>query len=129
MAMSFIQMAEEAMAGVDGISAEQAQQLLKEDSNALLIDVRDAADIAPTGVPAGGTNISLGMLPIRADRQLPKDWRDTRLQDRSSPIITTCFAGMMSAIGAKLLKDMGFTNVRYMEGGMDAWNEAGLPTD
>jgi rhodanese-related sulfurtransferase len=129
MAMSFIQMAEGAMAEVDGISAEQAQQRLKEDSKALLIDVRDAADIPSTGVPAGGTNISLGMLPIRADRELPEEWIDTRLQDRSCQIITTCFAGMMSAIGAKLLKDMGFTNVCYMEGGMDAWNEAGLPTD
>ncbi len=129
MAMSFIQMAEEAIAEVDGISAEQAQQRLKEDSKALLIDVRDAADIPSTGVPAGGVNISLGMLPIRADRELPKEWVDTRLQDRSCQIITTCFAGMMSAMGAKLLKDMGFTNVCYMEGGMDAWNAAGLPTD
>ena len=129
MAMSFIQMAEEAMAEVDGISAEQVQQRLKEDSNALLIDVRDAADIPSTGVPAGGANISLGMLPIRADRELPEEWLDARLQDRSCQIITTCFAGMMSAIGAKLLKDMGFTDVSYMEGGMDAWNEAGLPTD
>ena len=129
MAMSFIQMAEEAMAEVDGISAEQVQQRLKEDSNALLIDVRDAADVPSTGVPAGGVNISLGMLPIRADRELPEEWIDTRLQDRSCQIITTCFAGMMSAMGAKVLKDMGFTNVCYMEGGMDAWKEAGLPTD
>ncbi len=129
MAMSFTQMAEEAQAEVDGISAEQAQQRLKEDSNALLIDVRDAADIPATGVPAGGVNISLGMLPIRADRELPEEWLDKRLQDRSCQIITTCFAGMMSAMGAKVLKDMGFTNVCYMEGGMDAWNEAGLPAD
>ena len=129
MAMSFTQMAEEAQAEVDGISAEQAQQRLKEDSNALLIDVRDAADIPATGVPAGGVNISLGMLPIRADRELPEEWLDKRLQDRSCQIITTCFAGMMSAMGAKILKDMGFTNVCYMEGGMDAWNEAGLPAD
>jgi len=129
MATSFIQMAEKAMAEVDGISAEQAQQRLKEDSNALLIDVRDAADIPSTGVPAGGANISLGMLPIRADRELPQEWLDTRLQDRSCQIITTCFAGMMSAMGAKVLKDMGFTNVCYMEGGMDAWKEADLPTD
>ena len=129
MAMSFIQMAVKAQSEVDGISAEQAQQRLKEDSNALLVDVRDAADIPSTGVPAGGVNISLGMLPIRADRELPEEWLDKRLQDRSCQIITTCFAGMMSAMGAKVLKDMGFTNVCYMEGGMDAWNEAGLPTD
>ncbi len=129
MAMSFIRMAEEAMAEVDGISPEDAYRQLKEDSEALLIDVRDAADIPETGVPAGGANISLGMLPIRADLELPEDWRDSRLQDRSRPIITTCPAGMNAARGAKLLKDMGFTNVCYMEGGMGAWNKAGLSPD
>jgi len=129
MALSFIQMAEEAQGEVEGISAEQVHQRLLEDSSALLIDVRDAADVPSTGVPAGGVNISLGMLPIRADRELPEEWIDARLQDRSCQIITTCFAGMMSAMGAKVLKDMGFTNVCYMEGGMDAWKEADLPND
>ncbi len=129
MAMSFMQMAEEAMAQVDGISAEEAQQQLQQNANALLIDVRDAADIPSTGVPAGGANISLGMLPVRADLELPEDWRDPRLQDRSRQIITTCPLGPNGARAAKLLKDMGFTNVSYMEGGMDAWNKAELPTD
>ena len=129
MATSFMQMAEEAMAQVDGISAEEAQQQLQQDANALLIDVRDAADIPSTGVPAGGANISLGMLPVRADLELPEDWRDPRLQDRSRQIITTCPLGPNGARAAKLLEDMGFTNVSYMEGGMDAWNKAELPTD
>ena len=129
MAMSFMQMAEEAMAEVDGISAEAAHRQLSENSEALLIDVRDAADIPSTGVPAGGANISLGMLPVRADPELPEDWRNTRLQDRSRQIITTCPLGPNGARGAKLLKDMGFTNVCYMEGGMDAWNRASLPAD
>ena len=129
MAMSFMQMAEEAMAEVDGIDAEAAQRQLQEDSKALLIDVRDAADIPSTGVPAGGANISLGMLPVRADQELPEDWRDARLQDRSRRIITTCPLGPNGARGAKLLQDMGFTNVAYMEGGMDAWSKANLPDD
>jgi len=129
MAMSFMQMAEEAMAEVDGIDAEAAQRQLQEDSEALLIDVRDAADIPSTGVPAGGANISLGMLPVRADQELPEDWRDARLQDRSRRIITTCPLGPNGARGAKLLQDMGFTNVAYMEGGMDAWSKANLPDD
>jgi rhodanese-related sulfurtransferase len=129
MTMSFMQMAEEAMSDVDGLSAEEAHRQLSEDSEALLIDVRDAADIPSTGVPAGGANISLGMLPVRADLELPEDWRDSKLQDRSRRIITTCPRGMNGARGAKLLKDMGFTNVSYMEGGMAAWSKAGLPTD
>ena len=117
------------MAQVEGISAEEVQQRLKQDSNALLVDVRDAAEIPSTGLATGGLNISLGMLPVRADLELPEEKRDARLQDRSRQIITTCQVGPNGAIGAKLLNDMGFTSVCYLEGGMEAWKAAGLPTE
>ncbi len=129
MAMSFMQIAEEAMAQVEGISAAEVQQRMKQDPNALLVDVRDAADIQSTGLATGGLNISLGMLPVRADLELPEDWREPRLQDRSLPVITACQLGPNGAIGAKILKDMGFSNVSYLEGGMEAWKAADLPTD
>ncbi len=129
MAMSFMQIAEEAMAQVEGISAAEAQQRMEQEPNALLVDVRDAADIPSTGLATGGLNISLGMLPVRADLELPEDWREPRLQDRSLPVITACQLGPNGAIGAKILKDMGFANVSYLEGGMEAWKAAGLPTD
>jgi len=129
MAKSFMQIAKEAMAQVEGISAEVAQQRLKQDPNALLVDLRDAAEIPSTGLATGGLNISLGMLPVRADLELPEDKRDARLQDRSRQIITACQLGPNGAIGAKLLKDMGFTRVCYLEGGMEAWKAAGLPTE
>jgi len=129
MAMSFMQIAEEAMAQVEGINAAEVQQRMKQEPNALLVDVRDAADIPSTGLATGGLNISLGMLPVRADLELPEDWREPRLQDRSLPVITACQLGPNGAIGAKILKDMGFTNVGYLEGGMEAWKAAGLPTD
>ena len=129
MAMSFMQIAEEAMAQVEGISAAEVQKRMKQDPNALLVDVRDAADIPSTGLATGGLNISLGMLPVRADLELPEEWREPRLQDRSLPVITACQLGPNGAIGAKILKDMGFTNVSYLEGGMEAWKAADLPTD
>ncbi len=129
MAMSFMQIAEEAMAQVEGISAAEVQQRMNQEPNALLVDVRDAADIPSTGLATGGLNISLGMLPVRADLELPEDWREPRLQDRSLPVITACQLGPNGAIGAKILKDMGFANVSYLEGGMEAWKAAGLPTD
>jgi rhodanese-related sulfurtransferase len=129
MAKSFMQMAKEAMAQVEGIGAEEVQQRLKQDPNALLVDLRDAAEIPTTGLAIGGLNISLGMLPVRADLELPEEKRDPRLQDRSRQIITACQLGPNGAIGAKLLQDMGFTSVCYLEGGMEAWIAAGLPTE
>jgi rhodanese-related sulfurtransferase len=129
MAKTFMQIAEEAMAEVEGISAEEVQQRIQQDANALLVDVRDAADIPSTGLVPGGLNISLGMLPVKADLELPEQLREPGLQDRSRQIITTCQLGPNAARGAKLLKDMGFTNVAYMEGGMAAWKAADLPTE
>ena len=67
MAKSFMDIAGEAMAQVQGISAEESQQRMAQDPNALLIDVRDAADIPSTGLASGALNVSLGMLPVRAD--------------------------------------------------------------
>ncbi len=129
MAKSFMQMAEDAMAQVDGLSADEVHKRSEQDSNVLLVDVRDAADISSTGLAAGGINISLGMLPVKADLELPEEWREARLRDRSRPVVTTCQIGPNGAIAASLLKDMGFTNVHYMEGGMEAWKAAGLPTE
>jgi rhodanese-related sulfurtransferase len=129
MGKSFMQMAEAAMAQVDGISADEVRSRSELDDSVLIVDVRDAGDVATTGLAAGGLNISLGMLPVKADLELPEEWREARLQDRSRPVVTTCQVGPNGAIGASLLKDMGFTNVSYMEGGMEAWKTAGLPTE
>ncbi len=129
MAKTFMQMAEEAMAEVEGIGPLEVQQRLEQDPDALVVDVRDAEAIPSTGLAARGLNVSLGMLPVRADQELPEEWRDSRLQDRSRQIITTCQTGQNAARGGKLLKEMGFTNVAYMDGGMEAWKAAGLPTE
>ena len=127
MGMTFTQMVEEAMAEVDGIEPLDVQQRLDQDPDALVVDVRDAAELPSTGLAIRGINISLGNLPVKADLELPEEWRDLRLQDRSRHIITTCQSGENAARGAKLLKDMGFKNVAYMDGGMEAWKDAGLP--
>ena len=129
MAKSFMQIAEEAMAQVEGIKPEEVRKRMQDNPDTLLIDVRDAGDIPSTGLANGGMNISLGMLPVKADLELPENWREPALQDRSRPVITTCQLGPNGAIGANTLQEMGFTNVCYLEGGMEAWKEAGLPTD
>jgi len=129
MAKTFMQMAEEAMAEVEGVAPQEAQQRLDQDPGALVVDVRDAEDVPSTGLAARGINVSLGMLPVKADQELPEEWRDSRLQDRSRQVIVTCQTGQNAARGGKLLIEMGFTNVSYMKGGMEAWKAAGLPTE
>ncbi len=129
MAKTFMQMADEARAAVPTISIADTQWRLEEDPRTLVVDVRDAADIDATGLIPGAAAISLGMLAVRADTELPEAYRDPRLQDRARPIITTCGVGLLASLGAKTLKDMGFTDVHILEGGTKGWQAAGLPTE
>jgi rhodanese-related sulfurtransferase len=125
--ISFNQMAEKAMTEVVSIKPADAYRRQKKEPGLLVIDVRDAAEIAETGTVPGAVNISLGSLTYKADQEVPVEWRDPNLADRSRPIITTCILGPMGALGGKLLKDMGFANVQILEGGVQAWIDAGLP--
>ncbi len=129
MPRTFMQMVGEAVAEVPGISPTEAQARIAREPRTLVVDVRDAADRPYTGMIPGAVNISYGALTYKADQEVPAEWRDSRVQDRTQPVITTCVAGPLGALGAKLLKDMGFADVAYVDGGMMAWKQAGLPTE
>jgi rhodanese-related sulfurtransferase len=120
-------MVAEARSEVEVLSPQEAQQRLQQNPNTLLIDVREPDDLMPLGVIPGAINIPLGVLPLRADQELPEQFRDARLQDRSRPVITTCGGGGQAALAAKLLKDMGFQQVAMIDGGTTGWKNAGLP--
>jgi rhodanese-related sulfurtransferase len=126
-AVTFGQMAATAAAAIPSLGPEATRQRMTEQPDTLVIDVRDAADIAETGTVPGAVNLSYGALTYLADSEVPESWRDPRLADRSRPIITTCILGPLGAMGGKLLHDMGFTDVSVLEGGVQAWIDAGLP--
>ncbi|PJF46318.1 MAG: sulfurtransferase [Candidatus Thermofonsia Clade 3 bacterium] len=119
-------MAEEAYQAVPTIKAADLQRRLKREPELLVIDVRDAAEIVQTGTIPGAVNLSYGALTYMADHTAPEEWRDPRLADHDRPIVTTCGLGPLGALGGKLLHDMGFTNVQILEGGVQAWIDAGL---
>lgn len=47
--------------------------------------------------------------------------------EKDAPITLVCGSGMRSTVAASLLRRAGYTNVANLMGGMDAWEEAGLP--
>jgi rhodanese-related sulfurtransferase len=129
MVKTFSQSVGEAMAEVSVISPTKAQERMQSESRTLVIDPRDAADIPVTGIIPGAMNISYGSLTYKADNELPPEYREPELEDHSRPIITTCETGELGALAGKLLKDMGFSNVSILEGGTQAWKDAGFPTE
>lgn len=129
MAKTFMQMVGEAKAEVSGVSPQDVQAKIDGSKKPLIVDVREPEGVAETGAIPTSINVPLGVLALKADQELPEAVRDERLQDRDQEVIVTCGAGGQAALGAKTLKDMGFTNVTYVEGGMRGWQEAGLPTE
>ena len=127
MAKTFRQMVAEARSEVTVISPQDAQQKMQSDSKAVLVDVREPSDLNPLGIIPGALNVPLGVLPLRADQELPERMREAKLQNHDAQVITTCGGGGQAALAAKLLKDMGFNKVAMIDGGTTGWKEAGLP--
>lgn len=127
MAKTFMQMVGEAKAEVPSAAPKEVQA--RQQRGALVIDVQEPEGVKANGAIPNSMNIPLGMLPIKADTELPEAMREAQLQDRDQEIVVTCAAGGQAALGAKMLKDMGFSNVSYVEGGTRGWKEAGLPTE
>jgi rhodanese-related sulfurtransferase len=86
-------------------------------SGALLLDVREAEEYMQGHVP-GSTLIPLGQL-------------ERRLQEingyKGKPVALICRSGNRSAQAQKLLEKAGFSATVNVEGGMIAWQKAGLP--
>ena len=97
---------------VPAITADQTQALLR--SGALLVDVREPAELEESGWLAGAVKRPMSSFADRA-HELPRD----------QPIILYCRSGQRAAVAGDILAAMGFTQV-YNLGGFDAAAAAGL---
>ena len=86
MAKTFMQMAEEAMAQAQAISAEDTLQELKRDSNALLVDVRDESEVQGTGMGIGAINAPGRSIAWIADLEFDEQYREPELTNRTISI-------------------------------------------
>ena len=114
------QLLEAANAAVPRLTPAEAREMIAK-GNTLVLDVRDAAELAQSGKVAGALHVSRGMLEFRADPDSP--YHDKNLS-RDKTVIVYCASGGRSALSGKLLKDMGYAHV-YNLGGFKDWAESG----
>ena len=119
MATNVKQMLEAANAVVPKITADQASDMIK-NGKTLVLDVRDAPEVAASGKVAGALHVSRGMLEFRADPESP--YHDKNF-DKDKAVILYCASGGRAALAGKLLKDMGYDKV-YNVGGFKDWTGA-----
>jgi rhodanese-related sulfurtransferase len=122
MAKTAAQMIAEARARTENLTP---QQVAKEQAGgAIVIDVREPNERVETGVIPGSIAAPRGMLEFYADSS--SAYHNPAL-DPNKRVILHCAAGGRSALAADTLKELGYTNVAHLEGGLNAWKAEGLP--
>jgi len=120
MATGVKQMMEAANAVVRRITPAQAQEIIAK-GDTLVVDVRDAPELEKSGKVAGAVHVSRGMLEFRADSDSP--YHDKSFT-KDKTMILYCASGGRSALGGKVLKEMGYDRV-YNLGAFKDWVESG----
>jgi rhodanese-related sulfurtransferase len=98
------------------VSAVELQQMLKvHDFVFVNVHIPFAGNIAGTdaSIPYDEISQKLSLLP----------------PDKSYKIVLYCRSGHMSKLAAETLVKLGYTNVWQLDGGMQAWEAAGLPLE
>lgn len=95
------------------ITVKELKEKMANEDGFILIDVREPHEHADFDI--GGNLIPLGDIPNAvSDLEEYKD----------SEVIVYCRSGRRSASAQAFLQQNGFNNVRNLEGGMLAWEEA-----
>ncbi len=98
------------------VSPREAQTRLESQENVILLDVRTPQEWATDGHAPQAVLIPLDELQARAAAEL----------DESATILVICRSGNRSRPAADLLRQMGFSRVAEVEGGMRNWAAQGL---
>ena len=125
MAKNFNEIVNDSRKDLDIIDSHTLNNMIESGEDMVVLDVNDKEDVEQRGMVKGAVNISLGTLYYKADADVPDDFKDERIQDRNKKVVVTCGLGLCAAIGGKLLKDMGFKDVKLLEGGVTKYQEDG----
>jgi len=115
----------EANAEIQTITAREALKL-KDDPNALLVDLRDIRELARDGRVPGAFHAPRGMLEFWVDPESPYY---KEIFGSGKKFVFFCAGGMRSALAAQAVQRMGLEPVCHIEGGFRAWKEAGGPVE
>lgn len=120
----YARLVEQAEAEIVTLTVEEAMGARS--AGALFVDLRDVREFKRDGKIPGSYHVPRGMLEFWVDPESPYYHEALTSADH---LVLYCNLGWRSALAAKTLQDMGFTNVSHIEGGLSAWKEFGAPVE
>ncbi len=112
---------DETRAQIINIDTDQLQQQIDRHPETVLIDVRTADEIK-----------QLGTIGLYQNINIPLGWLEFRIHDavaqKDTPIVVYCGVNVRSAMAAKRLQALGYSNVKNYRDGFFQWQQAGQDT-
>ena len=93
------------------------------DDDVLLVDLRSNDERARDGIIPGSVHVPRSVLEWRCDQE--SGYANSVLAGRR--LVLVCAHGESSSLAAASLVELGIDDVGDLEGGFEAWREAGLP--
>ena len=90
-----------------------------------LVDIRSGETRARDGVVTGSVHVPRTVLEWRLDPESP--WRNPHVAGSGRRMVVVCDHGWSSSLAAASLVDLGYPDATDVEGGIEAWGQAGLP--
>ena len=114
-------MVNEAKAAIEELSVDELAAEI-EAGTCAVIDIRDFRERLNLGAIPGAVSAPRGMLEFWFDPESPY-YRENSYQfdDR---YVFYCAGGMRSALAAKAVQELGYTNVAHLEPGFAGWKDA-----
>ena len=116
MSLTFQDLLKQVKADISECSVQELHERLNRDADVTVIDIREP-DEHTGGLIPGSVICPRGFLELRIETIAPS---------RQAPIAVLCAGGTRSALGAKALHALGYTNVMSVAGGVGAWSRAGF---
>lgn len=96
---------------------DAVRALQTSDDPTVIIDVREREEFVD-GHIEGAEFIPRGQLDLKIETAVPR---------RDTPIVLYCAGGTRSALAARSLQELGYSDVKSMAGGFTAWKRSGYP--
>jgi rhodanese-related sulfurtransferase len=101
---------------ISSVTAFQVRSMLLLREEIALLDPRHEAAFA-TGHPLFAANMAVGRIALEAGARLPR---------KDVPIVVYDAGEGLVAEAAARLEGLGYTDIRHLEGGLEAWRKAGF---
>ena len=115
-----------AKATIKECTVTEARQFLTPET--LLIDIREPEEYCRGHIP-GAVLSPRGLLEFEIHPLVERTAAVASVAAEDRDIVLYCGTGGRSALAAETLTNMGYNNVKSMDGGIVAWAQAGLPVD